>query len=788
MSDEEFGLATSEREIFARIIASDGMPSSDGPSLISDSGGIGDATSSAVEPVTSWNRTNGEYLVVWSADDTDTLGIVDNEFEIFGQRVDRAIEAIPLDLSNALNVDVIVNGSGADVDTDQTPIDGENRAFVTDAHAKSHSTTGNGLPDEGVIPATQFSPEFHLHYTDADSGRNAVLLDDESDSFTVDLGGVPYRDIHFAVAASSAPSTQIRLEVEFVNGSRLFTGKRVDSWRPFPGGPTPSESRHRLVEGLDIGSADGTGVENVNSAVLHGVKFDISSSNPIARMTIRKSDGPKLFVFGAAGVLRDERDFVVTTLDDEIDGNVDPGDLSLREAIEMAQIDVVNRRIVFDPALFDSTMELQLGQLNIDGHVIIDGPGADRLTIDAASRSRIFEVASPSRTYINGLSLVNGAADQGGTILNSDRLTLSGVAIRESDATTSGGAILNLPDGDLRIFESEFSRNAAMFGGAISSRGELFVANSTFSSNFATRNGGAIDNNSNENEFLIVNSTITGNYADADSNGTGFGGGIRTQESSRVQIRNTVIAGNRQGAFTPDDLVGNLPLTTEQASIFNLIGVDTGFTGLVNDTFGNQIGTVADPLDPMLGPLADNGGPTRTHALLENSPAVDRGSNHVAVNSHGDPLTRDQRGIGFARTFDGDADSTLTIDIGAFELQAVNPFHNALLPGDANVDGQVSAIDALMIVNDLSLEGARELDSIVDSLLRKIDVNDDGRISSLDALLVINELSRGSAVADIGNLSSARLSALPLTSVLSFDDDQDESQLGVIDHVFAGLV
>jgi hypothetical protein len=70
------------------------------------------------------------------------------------------------------------------------------------------------------------------------------------------------------------------------------------------------------------------------------------------------------------------------------------------------------------------------------------------------------------------------------------------------------------------------------------------------------------------------------------------------------------------------------------------------------------VGTAANPIDPRLAPLASNGGPTKTHALLAGSPAIDRGDNSGAPAA-------DQRGV--ARPRDGDGDGTSVVDIGAFE-------------------------------------------------------------------------------------------------------------------------
>ena len=96
----------------------------------------------------------------------------------------------------------------------------------------------------------------------------------------------------------------------------------------------------------------------------------------------------------------------------------------------------------------------------------------------------------------------------------------------------------------------------------------------------------------------------------------------------------------------------------------SLIGVADNVTQPISGNIGNQLGTAVSPLDPVLGPLAFNGGPTRTHALLPGSPAIDAGSNALAVDEDGDPLLTDQRGDGFDRIVSG------TVDIGAFELDA----------------------------------------------------------------------------------------------------------------------
>ena len=96
----------------------------------------------------------------------------------------------------------------------------------------------------------------------------------------------------------------------------------------------------------------------------------------------------------------------------------------------------------------------------------------------------------------------------------------------------------------------------------------------------------------------------------------------------------------------------------------NLIGDGTGGTGFTNGVGGDIVGTGANPIDPKIGALANNGGRTRTHALLAGSRAIDRGDNAVVTLG----LTTDQRGVGFPRQKDGNGDGIRIVDIGAFKL------------------------------------------------------------------------------------------------------------------------
>jgi len=164
----------------------------------------------------------------------------------------------------------------------------------------------------------------------------------------------------------------------------------------------------------------------------------------------------------------------------------------------------------------------------------------------------------------------------------------------------------------------------------------------------------------------LTSSTVTENSA------AGAGGGVYVFDlagAPALTIANSIVAGNTDDGTAPDLMPD--PHSTLNID-FSLIGVTDGLT----ITGGNNLtGTAALPLDPLLGVLANNGGPTETHALLVGSPAIDAGNPSIVFN----PAEFDQRGAPFARVADG------RIDIGAYELQTV--VDSADFDNDNDIDG-----------------------------------------------------------------------------------------------------
>lgn len=222
-----------------------------------------------------------------------------------------------------------------------------------------------------------------------------------------------------------------------------------------------------------------------------------------------------------------------------------------------------------------------------------------------------------------------GGIENNGTMLLKSS-TISGNTTGASGSGGSGGSI----------------------GGGILNNSVLTLINSTVSGNSTGGiggDGGGIHHNGSS--LTLTNSTITNNTAL-----TITGNGVHSSSfATPVTIRNTIIAQNGGGPDTSGDFVsqGN-----------NLIGNADGSTGFIGS---DLTGTTATPINAMLGPLTNNGGPTFTHALLAGSPAVDAGNNALAIDEKSSALTQDQRGS--PRIVDSpDAGSTATVDIGAFEF------------------------------------------------------------------------------------------------------------------------
>lgn len=338
--------------------------------------------------------------------------------------------------------------------------------------------------------------------------------------------------------------------------------------------------------------------------------------------------------------------------------------------------------ITFDADLFaEGTGTIALGdqdgngindQIKIAQDIIITGPGNHLLTIDSRQSSRAFYITDNNSSQlrdvtISDLSITGGSSvGSGGALYNYENFTLDNINLHNNQAANVGGGLYH-HSGKLTIHDSTLDQNSALHGGGIfgffRSADSLDVARSTFSYNTASSSGGAfiykdIDNNPNTyTSGLIVNSTFSGNTAVGHTGGIrirgGLGvetdvkiinttvtgntgasaGGISTYRGATVTLHNTIVAGNTATNDTlRHDISGPVGGTTLDPSSHNLIGVGYSGQGISDGVDGNQIGTSATPLDPMLAPLDTYGLHAAAHVPLPGSPAIDTGNDAIVLD------------------------------------------------------------------------------------------------------------------------------------------------------------
>lgn len=294
-----------------------------------------------------------------------------------------------------------------------------------------------------------------------------------------------------------------------------------------------------------------------------------------------------------------------------------------------------------------------------------------RVTIADAEAVGVFNMGSLAA---DRLVIERGAEDGGIRNQGTATLVLSAVRDIQGDGPAfidAGGGIVNY--GTLTVERSTIEGNVPH---GISNQGTLSVERSTIAANGdeggITNHGGSV---------RVVNSTVSGNAGGgivsegdgalvtvlsatiADNETSTNGGGIRNAGlAAQFRIENSIVAGNRDldstlRAYYPDcfgsftswgyNLVGNGGTLSANCSGFG--------------QSGDAIGSFTAPIDAKIAPLANNGGPTRTHALLDGSPAVDAGALGIVAAC----LDVDQRSV--ARPVDGDGNGFTHCDKGAFE-------------------------------------------------------------------------------------------------------------------------
>lgn len=355
------------------------------------------------------------------------------------------------------------------------------------------------------------------------------------------------------------------------------------------------------------------------------------------------------------------------------------------------------------------TISLTSGALAIAKDLTLTGPGAASLSLNGGGSDRIFQVTGATSFTLQNLTLANGAAIGGGALVDNAaaNTSISGCVFNANNALGGGGAILS--SGTLGISDSVFSGNSAigLFGGAIfASGGNVSISNTLFSGNSAPA-GGAI---ANGGLMTLSNVTLNGNTATTAggavyaANGTtlnllnasiggnsaaGDGGGIAAASGAVVNLKNSLVA-NNTAALSGADIFG---IVVSQG--YNLIGSATGAT-IGGDPTGNLTGTSAAPVNPLLGALANNGGPTQTLALLFGSPAIDSGTCGGAPAADQRGMARPQNGLCDIGAYERGVPASVTVTSGTPQSTPINTaFATALSAKVADALG--TALDGVSI-------------------------------------------------------------------------------------------
>jgi hypothetical protein len=277
--------------------------------------------------------------------------------------------------------------------------------------------------------------------------------------------------------------------------------------------------------------------------------------------------------------------------------------------------------------------------LSLAKSLTLQGEGQDTTIIDGGGVTQTLGIFGGTAITLTGVTVTNGNADRGAAIFNAGTFALLNSTVSNSRAPVDGGGIYNT--GSALIVDSTIISNSAQYGAGLYNFGQLTVVRSTISGNRADVFGSGLENWGNT---TIQNSTIAENSAAITGGGLYRSGGTVTLTNSTVVsntatnygagvsgggivLANTIVA-NNIAAVNPDI---NGPITSQG---INLVRNPAGASGLKANDLVN--------IDPLLGRLQDNGGPTFTSAPAIGSPAIDAGDTATCAPLDQRAITRPQ--------------------------------------------------------------------------------------------------------------------------------------------------
>ncbi len=373
----------------------------------------------------------------------------------------------------------------------------------------------------------------------------------------------------------------------------------------------------------------------------------------------------------------------------------DSGPGSLRDAINTANGDTANNYVISFNLSYPATITLTTGALAVTGNVDVQGPGASKLTVSGNNASMVFWFSGGTST-LSGLTVSDGKGsvhDGGGIKVDAGAtLDLQECTVQNSSGTWGGGVFCN--GGVLAAHECTFSGNSATnYGGGvyITSSGGHLLSGCTFVGNTGSLGGGAIGMQ-DVTSATVVNCTLQGNVPTAANPYGSLDLALAYAVTDmQISVTNCTITQGYEGGdagkgVSVDLLNGNTHQITvnmhntivwASQSDFVKNGGGTfvddghnfdsdGTSGFTNGVNGDIVGTAGSPLNPGIRPLADNGGPVKTQALLPGSACMDAGD---PTFSNSAPTVDARGATRSGPDADGNGDGTSAPDIGAYEYQ-----------------------------------------------------------------------------------------------------------------------
>ena len=381
------------------------------------------------------------------------------------------------------------------------------------------------------------------------------------------------------------------------------------------------------------------------------------------------------------------------------------GNCTLRDAVTAA-----SSGDTIDFGGLTGTITVTAGAIETSGSLSIAGPGSSNLTISGGNSTYIFVTQQSGDVSISGLTITDAGSStypysyEGGAIFfhNSGSATVSDVVVSNSTAYYGGGVFF-ANAGSATISNSVFSGNSARRGAAVyfsnggSSGATRTVTSSTFVGNTGDQGAGIFSDTDSPYALVVTSCTFSGNLTTRFDDGGSGGAGVFTQgpatinnstfsgnssksggpaivSSGALVINDSTISANTNTADNPGSTAGRSGAIQIRGGSLTLVG--TIVSGNTANVAGHAdvalygpgsgsitaddslLGEVGSPLtvngsnnvtstSPLLDSLADNGGPTKTMALLSGSPAIDAGPSVVPTFT-GNQF--DQRGTGYPRT------------------------------------------------------------------------------------------------------------------------------------------